>query len=229
MTMDIATLQRRLKALGYSLAIDGKYGPQTRAAVMAALTDPADTPVNAADIKGLAEQWEVEVAALWAVRDVEASGAGFEAGRPKILFEPHRFSRATAHRFDQAHPTISYRGWGMRPYPAGQSARYAQLLDAIALDVDAAFASASYGAFQILGENWNACGEDSPLDFALTEARGELGQLRHFTRFCGSNGLVPALRRKDWAAFARGYNGSAFRMNRYDEKLEAAFRARGGR
>lgn len=227
--MDVATLQRRLTARGYVLAPDGRYGPKTRAAVLAALTDPADTPITAADIKGLAEQWAVDPAALWAVRDVEASGAGFEQGRPKLLFEPHRFSRATGHRFDTSHPSISYRNWDKSRYPRTQDARYAQLLDAIALDVDAAFASASYGTFQILGENWEACGEDSPLDFALVEADGELGQLRHFTRFCASNGLVPALRRKDWAAFARGYNGSAYRANRYDEKLAAAYRARGGR
>lgn len=226
--MDVATLQRRLMALGYSMAVDGAYGPRTRAAVMAALTDPLDTPIDAADIKGLAEAWDVEPAALWAVRDVEASGAGFAEGRPKLLFEPHRFSRATEHRFDASHPQISYRNWDRSRYPAGQRARYDQLLDAIALDVGAAFASASYGAFQILGENWETCGEDSPLDFALTEARGELGQLRHFTRFCASNGLVPALQRLDWAAFARGYNGTAYKVNRYDEKLAAAYRARGG-
>lgn len=226
--MDIATLQRRLMALGYLLAVDGQYGPRTRAAVLAALTDPPDTPVNAADILGLADTWDVDPAALWAVRDVEASGAGFCDGRPKLLFEPHRFSRATAHRFDGSHPRLSYRNWNPKGYPASQAARYDQLLDAIALDVDAAFASASYGAFQILGENWHVCGEDSPLDFALIEARGELGQLRHFTRFCASNGLVPALRRRDWAAFAKGYNGSAYKLNRYDEKLAAAYRARGG-
>jgi hypothetical protein len=227
--MDIATLQRRLTTLGYSISIDGRYGPRTRAAVLAALTDPADTAVVAADINGLAEQWEIEPAALWAVRDVEASGSGFADGRPKLLFEPHRFSRATGHRFDGSHPTISYRSWDRTRYPASQAARYDQLLDAIALDVDAGFASASYGAFQILGENWKICGEDDPFDFAITEAMGELGQLRHFTRFCHGNGLVPALRRKDWAAFARGYNGTAYKVNRYDEKLAAAYRARGGR
>lgn len=227
--MDIASLQRRLVACGYPLAIDGAYGPKTRAAVLAALTDPADTPIQAADIKGLAEQWDIDPAALWAVRDVEASGAAFEAGRPKILFEPHRFSRATGHRFDESHPWISYRSWDKRRYPRTQDARYEQLLDAIGLDVDAGFASASYGAFQILGENWRLCGEDSPFDFALTEARGELGQLRHFTRFCAGAGLVPALRRKDWAAFARGYNGTAYKANRYDTRLAAAYRARGGR
>jgi hypothetical protein len=226
--MDIATLQRRLTALGYPLAIDGQCGLRTRAAVLAALTDPPDTPVVAADINGLAESWQIEPAALWAVRDVEASGAGFADGRPKLLFEPHRFSRATGHRFDGSHPSVSYRSWDRTRYPATQAARYEQMLDAVALDVDAGFASASYGAFQILGENWKVCAEETPLEFALSEARGELGQLRHFTRFCAGNGLVPALRRKDWAAFARGYNGTAYRVNRYDEKLAAAYRARGG-
>lgn len=227
--MDIATLQRRLTPLGHPLAVDGQYGPRTRAAVLAALTDPPDTPVTASDIKGLAEGWQVDPATLWAVRDVEASGAGFFDGRPKLLFEPHRFSRATGHRYDADHPHISYRSWDRSRYPASQFARYDQLLDAIALDVDAAFASASYGAFQILGENWRICGEEGPFPFAVTEASGEIGQLRHFTKFCASKGLVPALRRKDWAAFARGYNGTAYRVNRYDEKLAAAYRDRGGR
>lgn len=224
--MDIATLQRRLVARGYPLATDGAYGPKTRAAVLAAMTDPPDTPVNPQDIKGLADQWDVEPAVLWAVRDVEASGAGFADGRPKLLFEPHRFSRATGHRFDGSHPSISYRNWDKSRYPATQGARYDQLLAAIALDVDAAFASASYGAFQILGENYRICGEDDPLDFGLTEANGELGQLRHFTRFCAATGLVPALRRRDWAAFAKGYNGTAYKVNRYDERLAAAYARR---
>jgi hypothetical protein len=34
-----------------------------------------------------------------------------------------------------------------------------------------------------------------------------------------------ALRAKDWAGFAERYNGAGFQENRYDEKLEAAFRA----
>jgi hypothetical protein len=44
--MDIATLQRRMVALGYPLAIDGRYGPCTRVAVLAALRDPPDTSFN---------------------------------------------------------------------------------------------------------------------------------------------------------------------------------------
>ena len=32
-----------------------------------------------------------------------------------------------------------------------------------------------------------------------------------------------ALQRRDWAAFAKGYNGTAYRENRYDERLAAAY------
>ena len=216
-------LQERLAALGYPIATDGVYGPQTRAALLAALTDPPDRRITAADIERLAAGWQVEPAVICAVREVEASGAAFIDGRPTILFEPHRFSRATGGRFDRGWPMISYSRWGQRTYPAAQAARYDQLLTAVGLDVDAGLASASYGAFQILGENWRLCGEADPLGFALAEARGEPEQLEHFARFVAGNSLVGALRRRDWAAFARGYNGSAYRANRYDERLAAAY------
>lgn len=221
--MDVAALQTRLGVLP-----DGKYGPITRAAVLTALTDPVDTPVTVAAVEQLAAGWQVDVATIWAVRDVEASGAAFTDGRPTLLFEPHRFSRATGRRFDAKYPTVSYRTWDASKYPRTQAARYDQLLLAIGLDVDAGFASASYGAFQVLGENWRICGETDPMAFALAEASGEDAQLRHFARFVAGNGLVPALRRRDWAAFARGYNGTAYRTNRYDEKLAAAYARRKG-
>lgn len=204
---------------------DGLYGPMTQAAVLAALTDPVDRPIAASDVKALAARWDVEPAVIWTVRDVEASGAAFSEGRPTILFEPHRFSRATAGRFDASSPAISYRSWGAKPYPRAQMARYLQLLYAIGLDVDAGFASASYGAFQIMGENYRTCGETDSMAFALAEARGEDVQLRHFGLFCEGKGLEKALRRKDWSTFARGYNGSG-QVAKYAGFLEAAYRKR---
>lgn len=34
--------------------------------------------------------------------------------------------------------------------------------------------------------------------------------------------LASAIRAKDWARFARGHNGPAYRTNRYDTKMPAA-------
>ena len=50
-------------------------------------------------------------AAMWAVIQVESSGAGFLSDRrPKILFERHLFHRATGGQFDDTHPDISNGG-----------------------------------------------------------------------------------------------------------------------
>ena len=37
-----------------------------------------------------------------------------------------------------------------------------------------------------------------------------------------------ALRKGDWAAFAKGYNGPAYVKNQYDIRLAAAFKKHGG-
>ena len=160
---------------------------------------------------------------------MESTGSAFIEGRPTILFEPHRFSKATGHRYDASHPRLSSRFWNKALYPKGQAARYQQLVDAVALDVDAGFASASYGGFQILGENYAVCGAPDPWAFAWRQAQTEGDQLEAFAMFVEGNGLKGALQRGDWAAFAKGYNGTAYRANRYDERLRAAYQRRAGK
>lgn len=228
--MNLRDLQVRLHVSGrYRGELDGLWGGLTRAAVLKALEDGPDTALTRGDLEASARRLGVDYPAIKAVDVVEAAGAGFQAGFPKILPEPHRFSKATRGRFDRSHPTISYPQWGARPYPRTQEARYDVLCQMVRLDVDAGFASASYGRFQIMGENHAACGYASAFDFAEAMARDEATQLRAFEKFIVSKGLLGALRRHDWAAFARGYNGTAYKKNRYDEKLAAAWRAAGGR
>jgi hypothetical protein len=53
--------------------------------------------------------------------------------------------------------------------------------------------------------------------------KGADGHLNAFIGFVQGNRLDKALRNKDWATFARGYNGSSYAVNRYDEKMEAAY------
>jgi len=223
--MNHADLQRRLAVLGHDTGKPG-WGPLMRAAVLDELTKGPDYPVTAHDIMQAAGLLAIEEAKVWAVYDVESSGDAFVDGRPTILFEPHRFSRSTGHRFDKSHSRLSSRAWNRKLYPSSQAGRWNQLLDAVALDVDAAFMSASYGAFQILGENFEICGAPDPWSFAWRQAQTEGDQLDAFVRFVEANGLARALRRGDWAVFAQGYNGTAYRENRYDEKLAAAYARR---
>lgn len=222
--MTAADLQAELRRLGtYAGAVDGRFGPLSRAALIAALEAGPDTPTGPEDWRRAAVALGVDVPTIRAVAAVEAAGAGFEAGKPKILPEPHRFHRLTGGRFGGTHPELSYASWGFRPYPRAAAERYERLARMVALDVDAGLKAVSWGAFQILGENHALCGYLTPWAMALDLSLTEGDQVDAFVSFVKARGLDKALRARDWTAFARGYNGPAFRANRYDEKLRAAY------
>jgi hypothetical protein len=209
----------------YHGEIDGDYGRETRGACLAAMEDGPDTLLTDQDYRSSAARLGVKESAVRAFAEVEANGAGFFDGKPKILFEPHVFARLTQHRFNDSNPTVSYSSWGLRPYPPTQDGRYAQLLEAIGLDPWAAFQAASYGKFQILGENFGRCGYDSPWAFAASQAYDELSQLKAFEMYLQRTGIAVLLRASMWAEAAKRYNGPAYARNKYDVKLAMASRA----
>lgn len=223
---DMLRLQTYLQTTGrYHGDLDGLYGPATRQAILEGMEDGPDTELCEQDYRDSAGRLGCDPAAIMAFAAVEANGAGFEAGEPKLLFEPHRFSKLTQGRFDGSNPDVSYPKWGARPYPSKISDRYAQLLKAVGLDVYAGFAAASYGKFQILGENHEAAGYDTPWEFAFAMAYDEVTQLKAFELFVRSAGILPFLRSGNWVECAKRYNGPAYAKNRYDVKLAQAFRA----
>jgi hypothetical protein len=168
-----------------------------------------------------AKRLGVDVPTVRAVAEVESNGNGFlPDGRPKILFERHLFARLTDHRFDNGHPDISNPAAGN--YDGG-AAEYLRLYRAAQLDADAAIQSASWGGFQILGLNWAACGEKSLYGFLLAMHHDADAHLALFASFVVNKGLADELQRKDWAGFAKSYNGHNFRANRYHDKLSAAY------
>ena len=164
----------------------------------------------------------VDVATIKAVADVETSGDAFDAlGRPRILFERHYFHRLTSGRFDLTHARVSAKsagGYGKF------SAQYDKLEEAYALDADAALRSASWGRFQIMGDNFIAAGYPSAQAFVKAMTRSEEAQLQAFVSFVRSrSSLADALRHKNWAAFAKAYNGPGYAKNQYDTKLAASY------
>ena len=172
--------------------------------------------VNAAAALG------VETAAIQAVAEVETAGAAFdEDGRPRILFERHYFHRLTGGRYVKEHARISNKhGGGYGKF----SSQYSKLEEACRLDPDAALRSASWGRFQIMGENFRAAGFDSASDFVLAHVHAESEHLKAFVKFVSShNGMVRALAEKRWADFARAYNGKGYRLNDYDTKMAKAY------
>jgi hypothetical protein len=178
------------------------------------------TPLDDRAIESAASKIGCSVAAVEAVIDVESRGGFLSDGRPKILFERHCFSRLTKGRFDISHPGISNPKWG--GYKGG-SAEYDRLGEALKLDRDAALRSTSWGLFQIMGDNFRTCGFASAEDFVKAMVSGEAAQLDAFVAFVKKNRLDEELTRLDWAGFARGYNGPAYKTNKYDTKLMASY------
>ncbi len=182
-------------------------------------------PLDAGAIARAARRLDCAQAAVRAVVAVESRG-GFDAqGRPALLFERHYFHRLTQGRFSAIAPAISQpRAGGYGP----ARLQYHRLAQALELDREAALRSASWGAFQIMGDNHALCGHRDVTAFVAALCEDEGAHLDAFVSFVLASGLAPALRRRDWAGFARGYNGPAYRRNRYDEKLARAYAARIG-
>jgi hypothetical protein len=180
----------------------------------------------ASDFAWAAAELDCEVDAIRAVAQVESVGSGFDKnGSPRILFEAHKFSEHTGHRYDLTHPRISSLRWNRALYTGHNADEHARLAEAVALDREAALKSASWGLFQILGENWALAGYPSLQAFINAMFTSERTQLEAFVGFIANNERMrKALRNKDWAAFARRYNGPRYAVNGYDKKLAAAYK-----
>src|SRR5690606_33882711 len=123
-----------------------------------------------------------------------------------------------------------YPRWDRKQYAGSLAGEWKRLDRAATLDPAAAMQSASWGAFQIMGVNYALCGFDSLGAFVECQASGADGQLETFAGFIARPGspLLQPLRRKDWARFARLYNGPGYAQNRYDEKLAQAYARHAG-
>ena len=183
--------------------------------------EPSDIDKIAADLK-------VEPAAFRAVITVEAAGSGFDkAGRPKALFERHHFYKHlkdTPNLLSEAvSDGLAYPKWGEKPYPKGSDAVYGEIERACAIEEEAALLSTSWGLGQIMGSNFKLAGCASVHDMVMEACESEAGQLRQMAAFIKAAGLQDELAAKNWAGFAKGYNGPQYAQNQYDQKLAAAY------
>ncbi len=175
------------------------------------------------DYQQIAAHLGCEVAAIKAVASVESAGNAFFADwRPKMLFEAHIFSRQTNHQYDSQFPQISSPKWDKSLYLGGER-EYQRLAAAMTLNPEAALRSASWGRFQIMGFNSQLCGYGTVKQFVKAMFSSEREHLNAFVGFIQRNNIVRYLVAKNWAAFARAYNGPGYANNRYDEKMASAY------
>jgi peptidoglycan hydrolase-like protein with peptidoglycan-binding domain len=171
----------------------------------------------------MAARLRCETAAIKAVVETEVAirGAFDGDGRPTILYERHKFSRHTGGRYDATHPDLS------NPVGGGYgrfSEQYPKLERAMKLNSSAALKSASWGAFQILGENHVQAGHATVEAFVAAMKSGILAQAEAFVTFVLANRtLLSALRARNWSTFARIYNGPAYKKFAYDDKMRSNY------
>ncbi|WP_159975907.1 MULTISPECIES: N-acetylmuramidase domain-containing protein [unclassified Novosphingobium] len=214
--MDVRKLQTTL-----GVKADGLFGPISREALRSRFTNINAPAVNAADMTAFASRLGCSLKQMRAVSAVESGGAAYDKnGRPKILFERHLFHRQTEGKFSPA------------AFSQAQAGGYSEdswdkLGAACSKDPDAAFASCSWGKFQVLGLHWSKLGYVGPYELAFSTVAEEAAHYELLARYIEAFGLTDELRSlsgdpDDCRAFARAYNGTGYERYSYHTKLAAA-------
>ncbi len=208
--------------------------------VPADLNDMEARFLNEQDIIATAKRLDIEVAVLKAVNEVESRGRGFNVdGSVKILFEGHVFwdqlkkRGIDPNKYVKGNESVLYPKWTKKFYLGGKG-EYNRLNQAInifanapstvaAAGAEAAYASASWGLFQIMGYHFKSLGYDDIISFVSDMKESEGKQLDIFANYIGVNNLQKFLKNKQWASFALRYNGAGYKENKYDEKLAKAY------
>ena len=183
------------------------------------------------DYKEVAEMLGVEPAAIKAVVEIEAgpSHQGFcEPGVPLINFDFSMFTQfarrngVNLSKYRKSHPLV-FSAPSARKYGSRQKAQHARLRAARSIDERTAIEGTFWGMFQIGGFNWRKCGAKDIDDFVERMSRSERDQLELFARFLKSTKLDKQLKAKNWAAFARGYNGPSYARRGYHTRMARAY------
>ncbi len=179
-------------------------------------------PLTPQAFQGACQKLGIDAPTLWAVMAVETRGCGFQEDRqPVILFERHIFHKLTGGKFDQSHPDLSNPEAG--GYGNNGAFQHLRLARAKALDEENALKSASWGLGQVMGMHAQDLGYANVQSMVQAMSRGEDEQLQALVAFVAKQPNMPKhLHAQEWAAFAERYNGSAYKKNAYDTRLEAA-------
>lgn len=194
-------------------------------------SNSSNTGITDEDLATRAKTLEVEPAALKAVWKVETGGRGgfLPNLKPIILFEGHIFWQQLRSRglnpqnYVKGNEDILFPRYDKTKYLGGVY-EHDRLDRAIAINEDAALASASWGMFQIMGYRYKECGCNTVQEFVAKMEESELSQLDLFLELLKANSnMLNALKKLDWKTFAKLYNGPTYAQYRYDEKLAKAY------
>jgi peptidoglycan hydrolase-like protein with peptidoglycan-binding domain len=178
-----------------------------------------------ADYQAAATRLAAPVANVKAIADVESAGETFWTidGQqlPAVRLEAHWFGKFTGYRFNTSRPDLSSTEWIPALAASTRAGAWQQVRAALALDKAAAEQATSWGAFQVMGFNWQRLHYARVDEFVAAMSTAS-GQLEAFTRYIEAD---PALRASlaigAWRDVENRYNGGGFN-GVYAAKLEAA-------
>ena len=167
----------------------------------------------------VAEEMGVEVAVIKAVVRIEAGASlqGFYApGVPVVNFDRKMYNKAR--------PASNVKAPASEQVPEGITSAYGrkewgQLVAARKVNRDKANMGAFWGMFQIGGFNYRLCGCESVQEFVDRMSYSEFEQLQLFVNFIVNSGMLADLKNKNWAAFARKYNGPSYKARGYHTRM----------
>lgn len=182
------------------------------------------TKLTDADFAVVAKELNVEIAAIKAVVEIEAGKTMhgfFIPGVPVINFDASMYRTYASKAPDRA-PFKSIKvpsgltGYGLK--------EWTQLVNACKKNGQGALMGTFWGMFQIGGFNYKLCDCTTVVEFARQMAESEFAQLELFARFITNTGMVDDLRKKNWAAFSRKYNGASYARRGYHTRMAAAYK-----
>ena len=170
------------------------------------------------DFRIVAKELGVEVAAIKAVVKIEAGPKleGFWApGVPVVNYAQSLFNKYNGkdkgRKMKDAKVPSGLSGYALKEWTSLTNARK--------INADAADMGTYWGMFQIGGFNYKLCGCKSVEEMVAKVCESELSQLEMFAVFIRNSGMLEALKKKDWTAFARKYNGPSYAKRNYHTRM----------
>lgn len=176
-----------------------------------------------ADFELVAAELGVETAAIKAVVSIEAGAnmKGFWApGIPVANFDQTMFNRYRYKTADKSGAKGESVPKGLTGYALKE---WTQLINARKINAQGANMATFWGMFQIGGFNYKLCGCKTVDEMVRLMAYSELEQLELFAAFITNGGMLDDLKNKNWARFARKYNGASYAKRGYHTKMANAY------
>lgn len=174
-------------------------------------------PITKEEIATIAKEFNLPLASVKAVKQVESGGKGFDKTTGKIIiqFEPSWFKRKA--------PFTPSGKWSLNKVER-QASEWIAFNDAFAKNPKAAMESTSWGLMQVMGFHWKLLGFESVGAMVDFVKESEANQLRLGMMFIQTNkAMATALRNLEFGTFAYFYNGSGYKKFNYDTRLQNAY------